>query len=256
MTAERRGRKDDDVLPRPLVLIVTGIVSLLVVAICVAALFGAAALLVWVTGVVGSWLGLPATPLLVAVIGIALFVLVLIAYSRIVEAIEQPFKLLGDLTDESDPDDYGDDDEGSDDGEGVTSSAGDSRDIVHTDQCNCKTRETAPLCHTAALRCAVRLHERWSGTGARLAVPTQVVLFSISLRPDTFFGELLHDGIAAAEVDFVGRLPVESCMRHHCVMLFNVEFCKSPDRAHGVQVMQIEPLVTEGAPESFMRRSA
>ena len=128
MNAERRQRNDDDALPRALVVVVSAIVSLLVVAICVVALFGAAALLVWSTRLVGGWLGLPATPMLVAVIGIALFVLVLIAYSRIVEAIEKPFKVLGDLTDVGDPDDYGDEGEGDDgsegdDGEGATSSA-------------------------------------------------------------------------------------------------------------------------------------
>ena len=126
MTAERR--TGADARPRPLVVAMVVVVfgSLLIVAVSAAALLGAAALLVWVTGVVGSWLGLPATPLLVAVIGIAMCVLVLIACGRIVEAIRKPFKMLGDLTDVDDPDNYDyedEDEEGSDDGEGVTSSA-------------------------------------------------------------------------------------------------------------------------------------
>ncbi len=112
--------------PRPVVTVVAVVVTMLVAAVCVAALVGAAALLVWGTGIVASWLALPATPMLVAVIGIALCILVLIAYARIVEAIREPFKLLGDLTDVPDPDDYDceDGDGGAnDDGEGATSSA-------------------------------------------------------------------------------------------------------------------------------------
>ena len=103
VTAERR--TGPGARPRPLVVAMVVVVfgSLLIVAVSAAGLLGAAALLVWVTGVVGSWLGLPAMALLVAVIGIAMCVLVLIAYSRIVEAIEKPFKVLGDLTDEGDP---------------------------------------------------------------------------------------------------------------------------------------------------------
>jgi hypothetical protein len=124
VTAERRtggaGR-----LPKTVGVAIGILTFLMVIAVGLAALFAGAAALVWATGLVGSWLGLPATPMLVAAIGIVLCVLVLIAYARIVEAIREPFRSLGDLTDVLDPDDY-DDEEGSDDGddgEGVTSSA-------------------------------------------------------------------------------------------------------------------------------------
>ncbi len=128
VTVERRTGGDGR-LPKTVGVAIGILTFLMAIAVGLAALFAGAAALVWATEVVAGWLGLPTTPMLVAVIGIVLCVLVLIACARIVEAIRKPFKLLGDLTDVVDPDDYDcedddyEDEDGSDDGEGVTSSA-------------------------------------------------------------------------------------------------------------------------------------
>ena len=53
---------------------------------------------------------------------------------------------------------------------------------------------------------------------------SRTVLDDAILAGEAFaFGDLFEDGVARGEIDFVGRLSMESCVRHGAVVFRNVE---------------------------------
>jgi hypothetical protein len=57
--------------------------------------------------------------------------------------------------------------------------------------------------------------------------------------------------VTTAEVHLVGRLPGEGCMRNHAVVLLRIEGDELLQGREGVELVQVEPAVFQGAPPSL-----
>ncbi len=57
--------------------------------------------------------------------------------------------------------------------------------------------------------------------------------------------------IARAEVDLIGRLTAKGGVGHHAVVLRDVKRGQACDGLHGVERVEIEPLVAQGSPEGL-----
>jgi hypothetical protein len=64
-------------------------------------------------------------------------------------------------------------------------------------------------------------------------------------------GEVLRDGGTGTEVDFVWSLAMKGGVGNHGVMLLDVESDKRFDGGEGVEVVEEQPVVFEGAPPGF-----
>ena len=69
-------------------------------------------------------------------------------------------------------------------------------------------------------------------------------IFSSSCSP---FGQLFDDGVAGAEVDFIGRLTIESCMRERRVVFLDVERDQLLESRKIAEVVDVKPAMLEPA---------